>query len=77
MPDRHASKCRPDTGSDTMATILIAAGQGAPELDLLKQLPENAKVIGIGNDMQSFSGASRDSSAERHKFSDCLFPYST
>ncbi|KAK9866561.1 hypothetical protein WJX84_010448 [Apatococcus fuscideae] len=51
---------RPDTGSDTMATILIAAGQGAPELDLLKQLPENAKVIGIGNDMQSFSDLTQE-----------------
>ena len=39
-----------------MATVLIAAGKDAPELELLQQLPASVQVIGIGNSLDDFSG---------------------
>ena len=42
--------------TQAMATVLVAAGKEAPELELLKNLPSNVKVIAIGNGMDQFSG---------------------
>ena len=44
--------------AERMATVLIAAGKDAPELELVSKLPANVKVIAIGNSMDQFSGLS-------------------
>ncbi|KAK9842741.1 hypothetical protein WJX74_001639 [Apatococcus lobatus] len=41
--------------SANMTNILIASGKGAPELELLKQLPSGVNIVAIGNQSEEFS----------------------